>query len=41
MKDLSRLGREHIKTDTLLEITLPKHNVRFISVNDGNSHGIA
>lgn len=40
VKDLSRLGREHIKTDTLLEITLPKHNVRFISVNDGIATGL-
>lgn len=40
VKDLSRIGREHIKTDTLLEITLPKHNVRFISVNDGIDTGL-
>ena len=40
VKDLSRLGREHIRTDTLLEITFPKHNVRFISVNDGIDTGL-
>lgn len=40
VKDLSRIGREHIKSDTLLEITLPKHDVRFISVNDGVDTGI-
>lgn len=40
VKDLSRLGREHIRKDTLLEITFPKHNVRFISVNDGIDTGL-
>ena len=34
-KDLSRIGREYLKTGDFIEIFLPEHNVRFIAVNDG------
>ena len=33
-KDLSRLGREYLKTGTYIEIFFPAHNVRYIAVND-------
>ena len=33
-KDLSRLGRNHLDTDTLMEKTFPQHGVRYIAVND-------
>ena len=31
-KDLSRLGRDHIKTDDYIENWFPEHNVRYVSV---------
>ena len=31
-KDLSRLGRDHIKTDNYIENWFPEHNVRYVSV---------
>lgn len=31
-KDLSRLGRDHIKTDNYLEKWFPEHNVRYVSL---------
>lgn len=34
-KDLSRLGRDYIKTGEYLEKYFPSKNVRFIAVNDG------
>ena len=34
-KDLSRLGRNYIETGECIEVIFPKHNVRYISVNDG------
>ncbi len=34
-KDLSRLGRDYLKTGELIEITFPDYNVRYIAVNDG------
>ncbi len=33
-KDLSRLGREHIKVDYLTECYFPEHRVRYIALND-------
>lgn len=33
-KDLSRIGRNFIKTSELIEDIFPKYNVRYISVND-------
>lgn len=33
-KDLSRLGRDHIKTGEYSEIYFPTHKVRYIAVND-------
>ena len=35
VKDLSRLGREYLQTGYYTEVLFPKHNVRFIAVNDG------
>ena len=35
VKDQSRLGREHIKTNYLIEIAFHTYNVRFIAINDG------
>ena len=35
VKDQSRLGRDHLETDRLMEITFPSYDVRFIAVNDG------
>ena len=35
VKDLSRLARDHIKADTLLEETFPSLDIRFISVSEG------
>ena len=35
VKDLSRLGREHLQVGYLTEIYLPQKGVRFIAVNDG------
>lgn len=34
-KDLSRLGRDYIKTGYYIEQYFPEHGVRFIAVNDG------
>lgn len=34
VKDQSRLGRDHLETDRLMELTFPSYNVRFIAVND-------
>ena len=34
VKDLSRLGREYLKTGYYTEIFFPEHDVRFIAVND-------
>ena len=33
-KDLSRLGRNHLDADTLMEKTFPQNGVRYIAVND-------
>ena len=35
VKDQSRLGREHIRTNHLMEIAFHTYNVRFIAINDG------
>ena len=35
VKDQSRLGREHIKTNHLMEIAFHTYNVKFIAINDG------
>ena len=35
VKDLSRLARDHIKADTLIEEFFPEHDVRLIATNDG------
>lgn len=34
-KDLSRFGRDHIKTGEYSEIYFPTHKVRYIAINDG------
>ena len=34
-KDLSRLGRDYIKTGEYIEIIFPDHDVRYIAINDG------
>ena len=34
-KDLSRLGRDYLKTGELIEIIFPEFDVRYIAVNDG------
>lgn len=34
-KDLSRLGRNYLKTGELIEIMFPEYGVRYIAVNDG------
>lgn len=34
VKDLSRLGREYLKTGYYTEIFFPEHDVRFVAVND-------
>ena len=34
-KDLSRLGRDHLKGGHFTEIYFPMKNVRYIAVNDG------
>lgn len=34
VKDLSRLGREFVETSYYIEMYFPRHQVRFISVND-------
>lgn len=35
VKDQSRLGRDHLETDKLMEIVFPAYDVRFIAVTDG------
>lgn len=35
VKDLSRLARDHIHADTLIEETFPENDVRFIAVSEG------
>ena len=34
-KDLSRLGRDYLKTGELIELVFPNYDVRYIAVNDG------
>ena len=34
-KDLSRLGRNYLKTGELIEIVFPEHGVRYIAISDG------
>lgn len=34
-KDLSRLGRNYLKTGELIEIIFPEYEVRYIAINDG------
>ena len=34
-KDLSRLGRDYLKTGTYIEIIFPQNDVRYIAINDG------
>ena len=34
-KDLSRLGRNYLKTGELIEIVFPEYDVRYIAINDG------
>lgn len=34
-KDLSRLGRNYLKTGELIEIIFPENEVRYIAINDG------
>ena len=34
-KDLSRLGRDYLKTGELIEMIFPDYDVRYIAVNDG------
>ncbi len=35
VKDQSHLGRDHLETDKLMELTFPSYDIRFIAVNDG------
>ena len=35
VKDQSRLGRDHLETDRLLELVFPSYDVRFIAITDG------
>ena len=35
VKDLSRLGRNYLKTGELIEIVFPENGVRYIAINDG------
>ncbi|MCQ2355212.1 MAG: recombinase family protein [Clostridia bacterium] len=35
VKDQSRLGRDHLETDRLMEIDFPDYDVRFIAISDG------
>jgi len=35
VKDLSRLARDHIQADTLVEEFFPEHDIRLISVSEG------
>ena len=36
VKDLSRLGRDHIAVGYYLEVFFPMNGVRFVSLNDGS-----
>ena len=40
-KDLSRLGRNYIESGGYIEVFFPRHNVRYISVNDGIDSNIS
>ncbi|MBQ9868458.1 MAG: recombinase family protein [Ruminococcus sp.] len=35
VKDQSRLGRDHLETDRLMELIFPAYEVRFIAITDG------
>ena len=35
VKDQSRLGRDHLETDRLMELFFPSYDVRFIAITDG------
>ena len=35
VKDQSRLGRDHLETDAMMELVFPQYDIRFIAVNDG------
>jgi predicted site-specific integrase-resolvase len=35
VKDLSRLARDHIRADTLIEEFFPEHDIRLISISEG------
>ena len=35
VKDQSRLGRDHLETDRLMELVFPAYDVRFIAITDG------
>ncbi len=35
VKDQSRLGRDHLETDKLMELVFPAYDVRFIAITDG------
>ena len=35
VKDLSRLGRNYLKTGELIEVIFPEYDVRYIAINDG------
>ena len=35
VKDQSRLGRDHLETDRLMELIFPAYDVRFIAITDG------
>ena len=35
VKDMSRLGRNYLKTGELIEIVFPEYEVRYIAINDG------
>ena len=34
-KDISRLGRNYLKTGELIEVIFPEYDVRYIAINDG------
>ena len=34
-EDLSRLGRNYLKTGELIEVIFPEYDVRYIAINDG------
>ncbi len=43
VKDQSRLGRDHLETDKLMELVFPAFDVRFIAITDGvdSANGIS